>query len=847
MIPTPEAPVLHHSFLALEGGHPGTEAVAVLDRQLRFALVNPAFAALCGAPAEALVGQLITGLPVHRPAWLADLAGACAQAARGARAHAELLLPASGGAQRGQVWPLRGASGDVAGVAVRLEGAPPGAPGPLALSRALNRALTLEDVRQVLLSHAVPAMGAYAGTVIEVIDENSLFMMGSVGYGTPVEERWTHFPANPGFPVVRAVQSGAPLFATLDDLRRDFPAFAPYMRPGTRALAALPLRAGGEVRAVLTLSFRQEAGISPDRRPWLLTLADSCADALERAQRHDAERHARERATLLADVSSALAASLDPRETLERITALAIHHVADWAAVYLPTPEGTLTAAAAAHQDPELAQVLQQVVTRNLTGSTVPGTPAWVMQTGEAFMLPVVPADLTDQHPDAEQRAALRRVGFHSLIHVPLTVQGRVVGVLGLASAHPQRTYGPDDLALAEQLAARAALALDNALLYEASHLNEQRYRSLIDATRQTVWTNTAEGLLLGEQPGWARLTGQDQAAYSGTGWVDVIHPDDREHSLQRWLASVAVCAAYDTVQRVRTVDGSYRHFQVRAVPVLRPDGTVREWVGVHTDITERVRAEEELERRVEERTQALARSNAELERFAYVASHDLQEPLRTIGGLTGLLERRYGELYDERGRALLRMVIEGSERMKTLLDDLLVYSRLGAERLTLEPVDTNPLVQEAQERLSGALEDTGGQVTSGRLPTVAGSPFQLGQLFQNLIGNALKFHAPGVAPRVHLQATEEEGAWHFTVQDNGIGMEAGHLERIFVMFQRLHTREEYAGTGLGLAICQKVVERHGGRIWVESRPGEGSTFHFTLPAAPAGGQRVLAGRDPRA
>ncbi|GGO31875.1 ATP-binding protein [Deinococcus humi] len=825
MTPDTQAPLLRSSFAALEGEHAGALPVAVLTADLRLAHVNAAFAALSGFSVDKLSGQPLKG-------WAPELQAACARAVREDSAQTSLAYtPDHGAPQKVSVWPLHGGPSQIIGVALRTQPLHDEAAVTLALSRPLIQTLTVDDVRQVLLKHALNAVGAYAGTLIEVIDESNLFMVGSAGYGVPVEQSWQQFPAHSGFPVVHAAHTGEAVFATLDDLGQNYPDFLPFIQPATRSFAALPLMVDGRVHLVLTLSFRHTLAGTAGCQRCLRTLVDLAVQALRRAQQYDAACQAQARATLLSDASSALASSLDVKETLDRITALSIHHVADWAAVYLPTAERSITAAAIAHQDPEMVELLRSFVTQSLTEANLPGTPAWSMQTGQAFMLPVVPPALIDQNPDPERRAALHRMGFHSLIHVPLTVQGRVVGVLGLASSHPERTYGPDDLLLAEQLAVRAALALDSALLHEASQLSEQRYRSLIDATRQTVWTNTADGLLLGEQPGWARLTGQDQAAYSRTGWLEAIHPDDRARNLEQWQSAVRARTTYDTHQRVRVADGTYRHFQVRAVPVLQADGMVREWVGVHTDITEQVELEVELERRVEERTVALARSNAELERFAYVASHDLQEPLRTIAGLTGLLERRYADVYDERGRTLLHMVVQGTERMKTLLDDLLVYSRLGAERLTLEPVDTSALVEEALERLSGTLEDSGGRVTYAALPTVLGSHFQLGQLFQNLIGNALKFRTPGLSPEVHIQAVRDEEFWHLTVTDNGIGIEDSYLERIFVMFQRLHTREAYAGTGLGLAICQKVTERHGGRIWVESQPGVGSTFHFTLPS----------------
>jgi light-regulated signal transduction histidine kinase (bacteriophytochrome) len=234
----------------------------------------------------------------------------------------------------------------------------------------------------------------------------------------------------------------------------------------------------------------------------------------------------------------------------------------------------------------------------------------------------------------------------------------------------------------------------------------------------------------------------------------------------------------------------------------------------------------------LEEQALALQRSNAELERFAYIASHDLQEPLRTITSFTELFMTRSGAQLDARSRQYLHFVQDGSARMKALIDDLLAFSRLNAERPPPRVVDTSEPVHEALARLADRIATSGARVEIGPLPTVCGDAPQLAQLFQNLISNALKFQRPGMTPEVQVEAADEGGCWRFRIHDNGIGIEPQYTDRIFVMFQRLHGREVYEGTGLGLAICRKIVEAHGGSIGVESVPGEGSTFWFTLPAA---------------
>lgn len=242
-------------------------------------------------------------------------------------------------------------------------------------------------------------------------------------------------------------------------------------------------------------------------------------------------------------------------------------------------------------------------------------------------------------------------------------------------------------------------------------------------------------------------------------------------------------------------------------------------------DVVERKRALEQLRTMSDE----LARSNSDLQQFAYVASHDLQEPLRVIGGFTNLLVRRYKGELDEKGREFLHYIAEGVLRMDALIKDLLEYSRVGTKGINLKHVDICRAVDEAVSNLRSAVEESGAIVSCDELPTVVADASQITRLFQNLIGNAIKFRGKE-AVKVHVSAERKDKMWVFSVRDNGIGIEPGGLERIFAVFQRLHTREEYPGTGVGLAICKRIVERHGGSIWVESEPGRGSTFYFTIP-----------------
>ena len=243
-------------------------------------------------------------------------------------------------------------------------------------------------------------------------------------------------------------------------------------------------------------------------------------------------------------------------------------------------------------------------------------------------------------------------------------------------------------------------------------------------------------------------------------------------------------------------------------------------------DITQRREIEKTLQRIAAE----LARSNKDLDQFASVASHDLQEPLRTVSGFVQLLQKKYANQLDAEADTFIGYAVTGAKRMETLIKDLLAYARVGTRSQEPVPIDTGAALQLALDNLRESVQETGVEITHGELPTVRADPSQLAQLFQNLIGNALKFHGEAT-PKIHVDARREGDYWQFSVRDNGIGIDAKFQNQIFEVFQRLHTQKEYAGTGIGLAICKKIVDRHGGRIWVESEPSQGATFYFTLPS----------------
>jgi PAS domain S-box-containing protein len=253
--------------------------------------------------------------------------------------------------------------------------------------------------------------------------------------------------------------------------------------------------------------------------------------------------------------------------------------------------------------------------------------------------------------------------------------------------------------------------------------------------------------------------------------------------------------------------------------------GFARAVVEMNSDITQQKQQEELLKKTAAE----LERSNADLEQFAYIASHDLQEPLRSVAGCVQLLGQRCQGRLDERGEEFIRHAVDGLQRMQTLIHDLLAYSRVSTRGHNLTPTDCNVVVQHTQQNLAAAIRESGARISSDFLPTVWADRRQLSQVFQNLLSNAIKFRS-SERPDIHIGAQHQRSEWVISIRDNGIGIDSEYSERIFEVFRRLHTRKEYPGTGIGLALCKKIVERHGGRIWVDSQFGKGSTFYFTLP-----------------
>ena len=508
---------------------------------------------------------------------------------------------------------------------------------------------------------------------------------------------------------------------------------------------------------------------------------------------------------------------------------------------------------------------------------------------------------------------------------------------------------------------------------------SERRFRSLVEATAQIVWTASPDGYFPPPQPDWEAFTGQTPAEYEGRGWLSAIHPDDRTHTLDAWKAAVESQDVYAVIHRLRCADGTFVPMRVRAVVVRNEAGEIEEWVGTHSELRpvdnalpEEAAIHAVLEDRVRERTERLAevtrfstllltaagegvfgldargvttfanpsaarllgysiermigarqhdlihhhhadgssfpvencpihqtladgevrrvesdvfwhaqghavpvsyvvtpthdgqgtvtgavvmvqdsterlraqdelraavlelrRSNHDLEQFAAIASHDLQEPLRTIGSYAQLLARRYEGQLDARATQYLGFMESAVERMRGLILDLLAFARVSQGGGSPEPLALDDAMTASAQNVEAARLLAGGTLAWDTPHTVLGQPSLVTQLLTNLLGNALKFVPPERLPVVRVTSRLQSDMVHISVADNGIGIEARDTERVFGLFQRLHGPEQYTGNGMGLSICRRIVEHHGGRLWLESTPEQGSTFHFTLPGAP--------------
>jgi PAS domain S-box-containing protein len=363
----------------------------------------------------------------------------------------------------------------------------------------------------------------------------------------------------------------------------------------------------------------------------------------------------------------------------------------------------------------------------------------------------------------------------------------------------------------------------------EALRVSEARFRAIFETAVDGIVVIDEQGIVTGFNPAASRIFGYAPEEMVGRN-VSLLMPEPHRSAHDGYMRTYLETGMKRIIGVGREVTGRRKdgsEFPMDLAVSETMLGSRRVFTGIVRDITERKQDEAALATQAED----LARSNVELERFAYVASHDLQEPMRTVRSFAQLLKRRVGDQLSGDAAEYLQYITGGVERMQTLINDLLAYSRVSSQGAAFAPSDCAHILRMVLDSLQASVAAEHATVTFDPLPTVLGDATQLGQLLQNLVANAIKFRGKQ-PPRIHVSAAERPHEWLFSVRDNGIGIAPEYFERIFIIFQRLHTIEEYGGTGIGLAICKKIVERHGGKITVDSQLGHGSTFSFELAEA---------------
>ncbi len=355
----------------------------------------------------------------------------------------------------------------------------------------------------------------------------------------------------------------------------------------------------------------------------------------------------------------------------------------------------------------------------------------------------------------------------------------------------------------------------------------EEKYRNIVDNASDAIITIDLEYRITSWNKAAGRIFGWYAQEVMGKKLPELIVPQalsaEREHIMHEVTSRRTLAGIEITCMRK---DGTVIDASLTLSPLRDTDKNISGSSIIFRDVTERKRADEKLRQTL----LRLERSNRELEQLAHAAAHELQEPLRMVASYTQLLERRYKNKLDKDADEFIAYAVDGAVRMQKLINDLLAYQQIGMHDKPFELVDCEAVFNKAVANLKAAIEESKALVTHGALPAVMADAQYMVQLFQHLIENAIKFRSKE-NPRIYIWATQKENEWVFSISDNGIGIAPEYFERIFMIFQRLHDKREYPGTGIGLAICKKIVERHGGRIWVESKAGEGSTFYFTIPA----------------